>query len=132
MATASMPSRRKNACGSRVPSRTRATRTGEGRWRFDVTVSHPDTGWDNYADRWQVVDPATDEVLGERVLLHPHVTEQPFTRSLGDVAIPTDLPLVVVRARTYVTGYLGRQVEVGLRVAAAERFSVEGRDGPDA
>ena len=110
----------------------RATHAGDGQWRFDVTVSHTDTGWDNYADRWQVVDPTTDTVLGERVLLHPHVNEQPFTRSLGDVPIPPDVHLLVVRARTNVTAYHGRQVEVDLRVAAAERFAVERGDAPEA
>ncbi|MDO7665852.1 MAG: hypothetical protein MUQ49_10165 [Loktanella sp.] len=27
-----------------------------GGWRFDVTVSHPDTGWGHYADGWVIVD----------------------------------------------------------------------------
>ena len=26
-------------------------------WRFDVTISHPDTGWDHYADGWEVLAP---------------------------------------------------------------------------
>ncbi|MEZ4559951.1 MAG: hypothetical protein R2854_26500 [Caldilineaceae bacterium] len=40
-----------------------------------------------------------------RVLLHPHVNEQPFTRSLGNVVIPADVDTVVVRAHTLVAGY---------------------------
>ena len=58
-----------------------------GSYRFDVTVAHGDEGWDHYADAWDVVAP-DGTVLGTRVLLHPHENEQPFTRSLGDVAIP--------------------------------------------
>ena len=45
-----------------------ATQTGAA-WRFDVTVKHPDTGWDHYADAWRVVD-AAGEVLGTRILHH--------------------------------------------------------------
>ena len=26
-------------------------------YRFDVTVAHEDTGWDHYADAWEVVGP---------------------------------------------------------------------------
>ena len=44
-----------------------------------VTLSHPDTGWDHYANVWRVFD-ADGNQLAERVLAHPHVTEQPFTR----------------------------------------------------
>ena len=43
---------------------------------------HPDTGWDDYADGWRVLDMDGNE-LGMRVLHHPHVDEQPFTRSLS-------------------------------------------------
>ena len=35
-----------------------ATHTGDGLWRFDLTVSHDDARWDNCADCWQVVDQA--------------------------------------------------------------------------
>ena len=48
--------------------------------RIDVTVRHPDTGWDHYADVWRVYLP-DGTLLAERILLHPHETEQPFTRS---------------------------------------------------
>ncbi len=47
-----------------------------------VTISHPDSGWDHYADVWRVYDPDGTQ-LAERILLHPHETEQPFTRSTG-------------------------------------------------
>ena len=61
--------------------------TGERTYRFDVTVAHADTGWDHYADKWEVL--ALDNtILGTRILHHPHVDEQPFTRSLSGVNIP--------------------------------------------
>ena len=61
---------------------------GGGRFSFAVTLRHADQGWDHYADRWDVVSADGKTVYGERVLYHPHVTEQPFTRSLDGVAIP--------------------------------------------
>ena len=75
-----------------------ASRGADGTWRFSVTLAHPDTGWDHYADGWEVVGPG-GERLGYRELLHPHVEEQPFTRSLGDVEIPAGVDRVVIRAR---------------------------------
>jgi len=63
------------------------TRERAGTYRFDVTVRHADEGWKHYADRWDVLAP-DGTVLGTRVLLHPHVNEQPFTRSLSGVTIP--------------------------------------------
>jgi hypothetical protein len=92
----------------------RATREASGTWRFDVTVEHNDTGWDHYADAWQVLDEQTGAVLGERTLLHPHVNEMPFTRSLSRVAIPEDVEAVRVRARCNVHGYGGREVVIDL------------------
>ena len=84
-----------------------------GTWRFAVTVSHPDSGWDHYADAWEVVAP-DGRVLGTRVLAHPHVNEQPFTRSLGGIAVPSDLREVVIRAHCSVDGDGGRSVLVTL------------------
>ncbi len=87
---------------------------GAGSWRFNVTVRHADTGWDHYADKWQVVAP-DGRILGTRVLAHPHENEQPFTRSLGGVKIPTDVARVVVRAGDSVHGFGGKEVSVELR-----------------
>lgn len=83
-----------------------------GQWRFEVTVSHPDAGWDHYADAWEVQSPE-GEVLGTRELLHPHETEQPFTRSLGGVRIPAGVSRVLVRAHDSVHGW-GKAVEYDL------------------
>jgi hypothetical protein len=90
-----------------------ATPEGGGLWRFSVTVKHADEGWDHYADRWEMVAP-DGTVLGTRVLLHPHEHEQPFTRSLGGVAIPESVKQVTVRARDSVHGYGGAEVTVTL------------------
>ena len=90
-----------------------ATPEGGGAWRFDVTVRHADEGWDHYADRWEVLSP-DGEVLGVRELLHPHVDEQPFTRSLTGVAIPEGVDEVEVRARDSVHGFGGATMRVRL------------------
>jgi hypothetical protein len=88
------------------------TRSGN-LYRFDVTVRHADTGWDHYADAWDVVAP-DGSVLGTRTLLHPHEHEQPFTRSLSGVAVPGEIIEVVVRAHDSVDGYGGAEVTVAL------------------
>ncbi len=75
-----------------------------GNWRFDVTVRHADAGWDHYADTWEVAEP-DGKVLATRVLLHPHDTEQPFTRSLTGIEIPDGLTEVLVRAHDSVHGW---------------------------
>lgn len=80
-----------------------ATRVGDS-WRFDVTVRHPDTGWDHYADGWRVLDAEGTE-LGLRVLAHPHVEEQPFTRSLSGVVIPDGATEVFIQTRCSVDGW---------------------------
>lgn len=82
-------------------------------WRFDVTIRHPDTGWDHYADGWRVLDMDGNE-LGLRVLVHPHETEQPFTRSLGGVQIPAGTRQVQVQARCLVDGWNDDTVTVAL------------------
>ncbi|WP_136442030.1 hypothetical protein [Pacificoceanicola onchidii] len=82
-------------------------------YRFSVTLAHPDTGWDHYADGWRVeLEDGTD--LGTRVLAHPHVTEQPFTRSLGGIQIPTGVSTVFVRAKCSDDGWNEDRVAISL------------------
>ncbi|RKF14497.1 hypothetical protein DBZ36_17760 [Alginatibacterium sediminis] len=69
---------------------------GGQRYRVDVSLVHADSGWDHYANRWWLEDD-NGNVLGERVLAHPHVNEQPFTRS-QTIHIPSTLESVVVKA----------------------------------
>lgn len=67
-------------------------------WRFAVTLRHPDTGWDHFADAWDIMTP-DGTVIATRRLKHPHVDEQPFTRSLVNVLVPDGMRVVMVRAR---------------------------------
>jgi len=78
---------------------------------FNVTVSHADAGWEHYADHFRVLGPEGKE-LGRRVLYHPHVTEQPFTRSLEGVLIPAEIGEVTVEAHDSVHEYGGRKISV--------------------
>lgn len=83
-------------------------------WTFSVTLAHDDTGWDHYADAWRVVGPG-GAVLGERVLLHPHVNEQPFTRSLSGVAVPEGVSNVTIEAKDSVHGWGAQRFAVTLK-----------------
>ena len=82
-------------------------------WRFDVTLSHPDTGWEHYADAWRVLDMDGKE-LAIRILVHPHVDEQPFTRSLGGVNLPDGTSQVQIQARCLVDGWTVQTTTVSL------------------
>ncbi len=83
-------------------------------WRISVTLAHPDTGWDHYADGWEIVD-AEGNRLGYRELHHPHVEEQPFTRSLRDVVLPDGVDQIFVRARCSVDGWGEARYPITLR-----------------
>ncbi len=86
---------------------------GSGGWRFDVTLAHPDSGWDHYADGWRVLAMDGTE-LGMRTLAHPHVNEQPFTRSLGGVKVPDSALQVQIQARCIVDGWASETYTVTL------------------
>jgi hypothetical protein len=105
----------------------KAEEGSEGIWRFDVTVRHNDEGWDHYADAWQVIDPQSGEILGERILAHPHDTEQPFTRSLSGIAIPSALTVVLVRAKCNVHGFGGREILVDLSQSEGDGYQIQHR-----
>lgn len=92
-------------------------------WRADVTLRHADSGWEHYADAWRVV--AEDgAVLGTRTLFHPHETEQPFTRSLSGITIPSGANVVFVEAHDKEYGWSEQRVRVELSKTKGERFEV--------
>jgi hypothetical protein len=88
-------------------------KTRDNLFSFSVAVSHQDEGWDHYANKWEVVAP-DGTVLGTRILHHPHVNEQPFTRSLSGVEIPDTIDTVTIRAHDSVHQYGGKTVTVEL------------------
>ena len=84
-----------------------------GAYSFSATLRHTDTGWEHYADAWEVLAP-DGTVLGKRILYHPHVSEQPFTRSLTHVRIPDGISRVKIRAHDKVHGNGSRTLAVDL------------------
>jgi len=93
-------------------------------WSVDTTLRHADSGWDHYADAWRVVDEQGKE-LGRRTLFHPHETEQPFTRSLGQLSVPEGTSIVFVEAHDKVHGWSKQRIKVDLSSSAGERYKVE-------
>jgi hypothetical protein len=84
-----------------------------GRFDLAVTLRHADSGWDHYANRWEVLGPE-GQVIATRVLAHPHVHEQPFTRGLSAVRIPGEFSWIRVRGHDLVHGYGGREVTLSV------------------
>ncbi|MEA3411769.1 MAG: hypothetical protein U9R74_09540 [Pseudomonadota bacterium] len=99
--------------------------SGGNRWSVNVTLRHGDTGWDHYADNWRVVD-SEGKLLGDRILRHPHVDEQPFTRGLRDVKVPEGTTIVYIEAHDKVHGWTPTRLKVDLSQANGERLSVQG------
>jgi hypothetical protein len=86
---------------------------------FSVTVRHADSGWDHYANRFEVLDEA-GAVLATRILRHPHLEEQPFRRGLGRVRIPWDVGRVKIRANDLVHELGGKEMTVAVPHARGE------------
>jgi hypothetical protein len=109
----------------------RAVQGDDGTWTFHVTVEHPDTGWEDYADGWDVVTPDGTVLKPNpddpftRLLLHPHENEQPFTRSQGDIEIPEGVTEVRVRAHDIVDGFGGQEIVVDLTKESGPGFEVD-------
>ncbi|MCH7481056.1 MAG: hypothetical protein IIC79_06660 [Chloroflexi bacterium] len=109
----------------------KAVQSDNGSWTFYVTVSHPDTGWEDYLNGWDVVTedgtilkPNPDSPF-TRLLLHPHVDEQPFTRSQSGIEIPAGAKIVTVRANDLVDGFGGQEVIMDLTVSSGRNFKVQ-------
>ncbi len=91
-----------------------AVHDGDGTWTFHVTLSSPYDSPERYADAWRVVGP-DGTVFGERILLHDHAAEQPFTRSQSGIEIPADVSTVTVEGRDQVSGWGGETMDVELQ-----------------
>jgi hypothetical protein len=89
----------------------KASKSGDGSYTFSVTVKSDDTGWDKYADKWEVLT-MDGVVLGTRVLAHPHEDEQPFTREQSGIKIPEGVTEVLIRAHDKVEGFGGKELKL--------------------
>jgi len=102
----------------------KATQSSDKTWRFAVTLKHKDEGWDHYANEWQIIAP-DNKILGTRTLYHPHVNEQPFTRSLDGVKIPAELKTVRIIAKDTVHGLSTKAVRFNLSTQKLEQIKLE-------
>ena len=98
--------------------------TGNNLWTINVSLKHEDTGWGHYADNWRVVD-SEGNILGNRILFHPHVDEQPFTRGLNNVRIPESVTVVYVEAHDKVHGWTSNRLKVDLKKSTDGRLRIE-------
>jgi hypothetical protein len=87
---------------------TTFNKTAPGIYTVSATIRHHDTGWDNYADAFEVK--GKDVQNGLRVLTHPHETKQ-FTRSQSGVVAKG---LVWVEAKDNVEGLGGSKIYLDL------------------
>ena len=88
-------------------------KAADGSYTFDVTISSPYDTPERYADAWRVRS-SDGTVYGIRELLHDHASDQPFTRSLSGVEIPSDVGSVVVEARDLANGWGGTTMTIDL------------------
>ena len=109
----------------------KAVQSADHSWTFYVTISHPDKGWQDYADGWDVVTPDGTILKPDsssrftRTLLHPHVNEQPFTRDQSGILIPQGVINVRVRAHDIVDGYGGQEIAVNLDANQGQGYEVK-------
>lgn len=94
-----------------------------GTWRADVTLNHADTGWKHYADAWRLVDEKGNEI-GKRTLYHPHIDEQPFTRSLNNFQIPKDTKIIFVEAHDLNRGWSKGKVKIDMSKPSASKYKI--------
>lgn len=94
-----------------------------GTWRADVTLNHADTGWEHYADAWRLVDEKGNEI-GKRTLYHPHVNEQPFTRSLSDLYIGDDKKIIFIEAHDKKHGWSPNKVKIDMSQSYGVKYKI--------
>lgn len=93
------------------------------RWTFHVTLQHKDDGWKHYADAWRIVDSKGNEIK-RRTLWHPHVHEQPFTRSLGSVLVPKGENIIFIEAHDKKHGWNKQRVKIDLTKDEGPRYKI--------
>ena len=101
---------------------------------FSVTLRSDDTGCDQYADWWEVLDATDGTLLGRRILGHSHTllngSGNPFTRS-ADIVVDGDTELVI-RGHMNPNGYggqiMGGSVANGFRIVDVDPTFASGVD----
>ncbi len=98
---------------------TTFTKTAADTYTVSATVRHDDTGWDDYADAFEVRGEGVEN--GLRELLHPHVEEQPFTRSQPGVTASGE---VWLEAKTNTLSSGGSKIYLDLGKFAEDELDV--------
>jgi hypothetical protein len=80
--------------------------------RVAVTLSSPYDTPARYADAIRVRSTDATTIYGTLKLGHGHATEQPFTRTLTGLQIPTGVTTVIVEGHDHVNGWGGRTLTV--------------------
>jgi hypothetical protein len=96
----------------------------QGEYLINVKLQHQDTGWEHYADEWRIVD-QHGNVLGSRVLLHPHIDEQPFTRALSNVKLDDSHQVIYIEAHDKQHGWAKQKLEIDLTKMQGGRLLVK-------
>lgn len=96
----------------------------QNEYLVNVTLEHHDTGWEHYADEWRIVD-QQGIILGTRVLLHPHVQEQPFTRALSNVKLNDKHTVIYIEAHDKQHGWAKENLEIDLSKMQNGRLTVK-------
>ena len=91
-----------------------AMRESNGRYTVSATILHKDEGWKHYVNRFEVLTP-DGKLIGARYLGHPHVNEQPFTRSATSVKVPEGINEIRIRAHDNVHGFSGKEFTLKLK-----------------
>ncbi|MEM7193780.1 MAG: hypothetical protein AAF402_02435 [Pseudomonadota bacterium] len=131
--TTMMPSTVLAQSGDADVLQVEAIESTDGSWRFNVTVEHADTGWQDYADGWDVMDEQGNVLKRKnsdpftRLLLHPHENEQPFTRSVSGIKVPENTRYLTVRAHELKDGFGGKEVVVDLKEKSGVGYTVRRR-----
>ena len=86
--------------------------TGGNFYRFTVTVKHDDKDWEHFAKAWEIVD-LDGNILGARILMHPHINEQPFTRS-HTISLPENINRVTIRAYDLIHKFGGKELTIDI------------------
>ena len=95
--------------------------TKSGLWLVRVTLQHLDKGWEYYADAWRIVT-SDGTVPGQRTLYHPHVNEQPFTRSLSGVKIPSEVKQIYIEALDNLHGWSKEKWHINLNIIKGQDY----------
>lgn len=86
----------------------------DGTWSFEVTLRCDGRGAAYFCDRFEILMPNA-RVIGVRRLLHDHTDEQPFTRELQGVNLPSGFTQdVLIRGHHNVRGYDGATLKLDL------------------